>query len=138
MQFERRPSQRYARRQSHVLRERQRQSNQPTVTTTAVTTTVTAPSPEEDRDGGESIGGTSLGGSSSVASSAARQDKPESNPTPSARAASPSPTPLRLESTLGPHTSHSKTTNALPGNAPSPSEFSIFIFVIGNTVHTSI
>ncbi|XP_046387948.1 band 4.1-like protein 5 isoform X2 [Ischnura elegans] len=125
VQFERRPSQRYARRQSHVLRERQRQSNQPTVTTTAVTTTVTAPSPEEDRDGGESIGGTSLGGSSSVASSAPRPDNPESNSTPAARAASPSPTPLRLETTLGPHTGHSKTTNALPGNAPSPSGTSV-------------
>ncbi|XP_071439620.1 uncharacterized protein yrt isoform X3 [Hetaerina americana] len=120
VQFERRPSQRYARRQSHVLRERQRQHNQPTVTTTAVTTTVTVPSPEEDRDGGESCGGTSLGGNSSIASSAARPENPDPNPVAAARASSPSPTPLRLETTLGGHGSHSKAANALPVNAPSP------------------
>ncbi|KAG8226827.1 hypothetical protein J437_LFUL007100, partial [Ladona fulva] len=113
VQFERRPSQRYARRQSHVLRERQRQVVQPP----AVATTVTPPSPEEDRDGGESCGGMSVGGSSSVASSAARPENHEAAQT-AGRTSSPSPLPVIPDSLAG---SHPKSSNILPVNASTPS-----------------
>ncbi|XP_015606838.1 band 4.1-like protein 5 isoform X2 [Cephus cinctus] len=48
VQFERRPSQRYARRQSHVLRERQRQTDVPQTSNTTATTTSTTTTTNEE------------------------------------------------------------------------------------------